>query len=145
MRNFHLLSVSTLALALAACGPQQQTASQSEAPVSSLGLAQGDSSPAAYAPAATQLPASAPLRLASAGVERQPYSYIDDAYDLGDAFGDSPPDYTVDYQGTRPWIWRSQAGAYRMVEQTSDGERDYYYRAGADQPFLVRDPQYAYA
>ena len=30
---------------------------------------------------------------------------------LGDAFGDSPPDYAVDYQGERPWVWRSGSGA----------------------------------
>jgi hypothetical protein len=75
--------------------------------------------------------------LAASDVAREPYRYIDDAADLGDAFADSPPDYTVDYDGTRPWIWRAEDGAY--------GERDYYYHSGADSPFLVRDRANAYA
>jgi hypothetical protein len=150
MKSSILLSVSALALAaaLAGCGPKSSTevaaAPATGAPIDSLPLAAGGSSSATYAPAATQLPRGAPIRVASSGVERQPYRYIDDAYDLGDAFADSPPDYTVDYNGVRPWVWRSQKGAYRVVEQTPDGERDYYYHAGADQPFLVRDPSYAY-
>ena len=64
MRNLHFLSVSALALAslaLAACGPQQSASSQADT-----------SAPGAYAPAAAQLPPSAPIRLASTGVEREP-------------------------------------------------------------------------
>ncbi|MDB5459487.1 MAG: hypothetical protein JWO72_1228 [Caulobacteraceae bacterium] len=105
-----------------------------------------DKPPANTQAAAPAGPASsATIRPASAEVVREPYRYIDDAYALGDAFGDSPPDYAIDYDGARPWIWRSRSGDYRVIERTSDGERDYYYRAGADQPFLVRDPRYAYA
>jgi hypothetical protein len=141
MKNRHILSISTVilaaSLALGACNnpaPSDQTAI-GQTPASATGLA----------PAASELPASGPIRPASAGVVREPYRYIDDAYALGDAFGDSPPDYTIDYGGTRPLIWRTRSGDYRMIERTDDGDRAYYYHAGADRPFLVRDPRYAYA
>ncbi len=150
-----LLAASALVLSagliLTACGPQKTAASApaaapaTGAPIDSLPLAQGAPAQARYAPAASQLPEVAPIKLASAGTVREPYSYLDDAYDLGETFADSPPDYTVDYDGVSPWVWRSQTGAYRVVEQLPSGERDYYYHAGADAPFLVRDPNYAYA
>ncbi len=150
-----LLAASALVLSagliLTACGPQKTAASAQAAapatgaPIDSLPLAQGAPAQARYAPAASQLPEAAPIKLASAGTVREPYSYLDDAYDLGETFADSPPDYTVDYDGVSPWVWRAQNGAYRVVEQLPSGERDYYYHAGADAPFLVRDPNYAYA
>src|ERR1700761_7495336 len=144
MRKHNLMLTSGLVLA-AAClslaGCNKQSGSQ-DSSASSLPLAEGAPPPATYA---DQLPSAGPVTVNSAsyGVER--YRYIDDAYDMGDAFGDSPPDYAIDYQGERPWVWRSGSGAYRVVEQGPDGERDYYYAAGADQPFLIRDPRYAYA
>jgi hypothetical protein len=152
LRTASALILGVAGLALAACGPRRTASNPATAPppataapIDSLPLAQGAAAPSAPAPGPAQLAASAPIRTASAGAVREPYSYIDDAYDLGETFADSPPDYTVDYDGVRPWIWRSQGGDYRVVEQTPDGPRDYYYHAGADQPFLVRDAQYAYA
>jgi hypothetical protein len=64
---------------------------------------------------------------------------------MGQAFADTPPDYAVDYQGTRPWIWRAGNGAYRIVERLPRGERYYYYEPGQDQPFFVQYPDYGYA
>jgi hypothetical protein len=150
MPRKHLMLTSALALAMAALalqGCNQQTPASQQAaqpitgaPLASLGLADAPP-PAALSP----LPAAAPIRVAARRAPRERYRYVDDAYEMTDAFGDSPPDYTVDYQGARPWIWRAQNGAYRVVEWTPDGERDYYYRAGGDQPFLIRDSRYAYA
>lgn len=140
MHSRHLLSTTTLILAvslsLSACNkpaPSDQAAADQPA-VPAAGLA----------PSAAELPAQGTIRPASAGVVRQPYRYIDDAYALGDAFGDSAPDYTVDYGGTRPLIWRSRSGDYRVIERTDDGDRAYYYHSGVDRPFLVQDPRYAY-
>ena len=156
MPRNHLMLTSALALALTGLAldgcnqqtpaPQQAAQPITGAPLASLGLATAPP-PAVLppAPGASQLPAAGPIRVAARRPPAERYRYIDDAYDMTDAFGDSPPDYTVDYQGTRPWVWRAQSGAYRVVEQTPDGERDYYYGPYGDQPFLIRDPQYAYA
>ena len=131
-----LLTVAAASLGLAACDRN----SGPPAPAASLTPAQ---EALAEAPFALPLPPAAPL--AARRATRGNYRYVDDAYAMSDAFGDSPPDYVVDYQGERPWIWRARNGAYRVVEWTPDGERDYYYRSGANRPFLVRDPRNAYA
>jgi hypothetical protein len=150
----HLMLTSGMALlaaslSLAACNKRSDSQAAAPpatgAPIASLPLAQGEPPPEPSLATTAQLPPAGPIRIAPSSSERSRYRYIDDAYAMSGAFADSPPDYTVDYQGSRPWIWRSQSGAYRVVEQGPDGERDYYYAAGADQPFLVRDPQYAYA
>ena len=36
-------------------------------------------------------------------------------------------------------------GEYRVVEETPDGEREYFYRGDSDYPFLVCDNRYSYA
>jgi hypothetical protein len=125
--------------ALAGCNRQAAQAPAppaTGAPIASLPLAQGAPPPAA-------VPSAPPLRVVRTA-PRERYRYIDRAYALGEAFADSPPDYTVSYDGGRPWIWRSAYGDYRVIEPTPAGERIYYYDAGSDEPFLVRDPQYAY-
>ncbi|HEV2532787.1 hypothetical protein, partial [Phenylobacterium sp.] len=143
MRPRLLILPLALAGGLTACDRQAQPPPATGAPIASLPLAEGAAPPTAYAPIADQLPPAPPV-LVRRPPPRARYSYIDRAYAMGQAFGESPPDYTVDYQGERPWIWRSENGDYRVVEPTPDGERDYYYSGDSDEPFLVRDPQYAY-
>ena len=141
-----LIPLAITGSGLAGCNRQSAQAPAppaTGAPIASLPLAQGAPPPAAVAPPVSALPAATPLRIAHAR-PRERYRYIDRAYALGEAFADSPPDYTVPYQGERPWVWRSAAGEYRLIEPTPDGDRVYYYDAGSDRPFLVRDPQYAY-
>jgi len=131
-------------LALAACDKAQQaTQPTTGAPIAALPLATAAPPPEQVAPYANQLPPAPPLPRARP--RRAAYSYIDDAYALGDVFADSPPDYTVAYDGEYPWIWRTDDGAYRVVEDTPDGYREYYYYGDSDYPFLIRDPQYVYA
>jgi hypothetical protein len=138
-----LLTAAATSLVLAACN-QQPAGPVSGAPIASLPLAEAAPPPEAAAPSASDLPPAPPITRVS--TPRQPaYSYIDDAYDLGDAFADSPPDYTVDYDGVQPWVWRSSGGDYRVVEQTPNGEREYFYHDGGNYPFLVRDVDYSYA
>jgi len=143
-----VLTASLLGLLATGCN-KQPSAPAVEAPtvappIAALPLATAAVPPAALAPLANALPPPArPVRYApQAGRER--YRYVDRAYSMGRALGDTPPDYSVDYEGTRPWIWRSGDGAYRVVEQLPQGEREYYYDPGEDQPFLVRDPDYSY-
>jgi len=138
-----LLTAAATSLALAACD-QKAAAPVTGAPIASLPLAQAVPPPETIAPDLNALPAAPPIQRA-AKPRRPVYAYVDDAYRLGDAFADSPPDYTVDYEGSSPYVWRSGAGEYRVVEQTPDGERDYYYRGDSDYPFLVRDNRYSYA
>ena len=138
------------ATALAGCNKAQDSATQNGAPatgapIAALALATSAPPPTAYAPPVQQIP-PAPVRIATRSVPRsERYRYIDDASTMSGAFGATPPDYTVDYDGTRPWVWRSDDGDYRIVELLPEGERIYYYHAGASEPFLIRDPDYAYA
>lgn len=142
-----IAGASFLALMVGACN-KQPTATEAPMvapPMAALPLAGGAPPPQSPAPVGAALAAPpTPIRYAPLrGSEG--YGYIDQAYSMGQAFADTPPDYAVDYQGTRPWVWRSGDGAYRIVERLPQGERFFYYRAGQDYPFLVRDPDYSYA
>ena len=141
-----IAGASFLAL-MVACN-KQPTATEAPMvapPMAALPLAGGAPPPQSLAPVGAALAAPpTPVRYAPVrGSEG--YGYIDQAYSMGQAFADTPPDYAVDYQGTRPWVWRAGDGAYRIVERLPRGERFFYYRAGQDYPFLVRDPDYSYA
>lgn len=101
--------------------------------------------PAAQAPAAAAVAPAPPAAVAASPAPTAQYQYVDQAASMSAAFADTPPDYTVDYQGTRPWIWRSGSGAYRIVEAIPGGERYFYFMPGSPTPFLVRDPSFTYA
>lgn len=114
-------------------------------PAAALPMAGGEATSVAPAPVGAALPpAPNPIAYAPQQTNKR-YGYIDRAYSMGQAFADTPPDYAVDYQGTRPWIWRTGNGAYRIVERLPQGERYYYYEPGQDRPFFVQDPDYGYA
>ncbi|HEX2815706.1 MAG TPA: hypothetical protein VHN39_04910, partial [Phenylobacterium sp.] len=138
-----LLTAAATSLMLAACN-QQPAAPATGAPIASLPLAEAAPPPEAAAPYADALPPAPPIPRA-VKPRRPVYAYVDDAYRMGDAFADSPPDYTVAYEGEHPYVWRANDGEYRVVEDTPDGEREYFYRGDSDYPFLVRDNQYSYA
>lgn len=141
------LGASSIGLVAAACNrqPNATEAAMVAPPAAALPLAAG--APPSEAPApvgAAAAPAAAPIRYAPAPPQ-EGYGCLDQAASMSQAFADTPPDYAVDYQGTRPWIWRSGSGAYRIVERLPRGERFFYYRPGQAYPFLVRDPDYSYA
>ena len=96
------------------------------------------------APAADALPAAAPAPVAHVANRTQGYAYADRAYAMSTGFAAAPPDYTYDYNGQRPWVWRGSDGSERVVEAVPGGQRVYYYEPGARQPFFVQDPQYGY-
>ena len=150
------LVVATAALGLSACNQALPTVPASG--VATGGVASGEpvtAAPIAALPLATATPVAAPSAPATLPPARaikvaprprtERYRYVDRAAEYNRGFADTPPDYTVDYQGTRPWVWRANNGAYRVVEQLPQGTRDYYYAAGSDQPFYVSDPQGGYA
>ncbi len=150
------LGVGLAAMALAGCNKgtpaaPQQTASGTGQPVTAPPIAAlplataAPSAPALAAPPATALPAATRAIRLTPGRRADRYRYAERAYAMSQAFGESPPDYTVDYQGTRPWIWRADNGGYRVVERLPEGQRVYYYQAGATQPFYVSDPDGGYA
>ena len=133
-----------LCLALAACNKAPQaTTPAGGAPAAALQLTTAPPPPPAYAPPASALP-PAP-RAVSYRPSAEHWRYLTDAYDMSNAFADTPPDYTVDYDGESPYVWRADNGAYRVVEWLPDGARYYYYEPGADEPFLIQDPEYSYA
>lgn len=109
-----------------------------------LPLTAGPATPSALAPAAYALPAAPRPRVVHVLNRADNYAYVDHAYAMSNAIGQAPPDYGFDYQGVRPWVWRSATRAVRVVEPTEGGYRYYYYEPGASEPYLVRDPQYSY-
>ncbi len=139
-------AVVTLAALMAAgiSGCRNDSASTLAATDATLPLAVGEAQSVALAPAPEALPPAPVVRYVPVAQADRSYQYIDDAYEVNDAFGDAPPDYSFDYGGARPWVWQA-ADAWRVVEPAPDGERYYYYRAGSDEPYLVRDASYSYA
>ncbi|MCI3180599.1 hypothetical protein C5708_10055, partial [Caulobacter sp. CCUG 60055] len=134
------------ALALAACEKPAQTPPPAAAapPPPALPLTAGPETPPAPAPAVKRLPAAPPAKVTRLARPQDRYAYLDQAYAMNDSLADAPPDYGVDYGGDRPWVWRGRDDSMRVVEPVDGGYRYYYYRPGADYPYLVRDPQYAY-
>ncbi|MET2736261.1 hypothetical protein ABXT16_12425, partial [Staphylococcus epidermidis] len=85
------------------------------------------------------------VRYATLADPRDAYAYADQAYAMSSAFADAPPDYALDDDGVRPLVWRSHDDDYQVAEPTPYGYRYYYYRSGRAEPFMVRDPDYAYS
>ncbi len=138
--------VAAIGLGLAGCKPAGDVAGAQNAPppLAALPLTNAQAGPGATAPDVESLPSGRPARVTHAYAPREGYAYLDRAYELNRAFADAPPDYTFDDGQVEPWVWRSDDGYYRVVEPLPSGDRYYYYAPGADYPFLVRDPNYAY-
>jgi hypothetical protein len=148
------IGISTMALAaalaLAACQPSNtgsNTTAQTEAPPAPPPLPLAATPVQAQAaPPTTRLPSSARrVRYANLADPRDAYAYADQAYAMSNAFADAPPDYALDDNGVRPLVWRSHDDDYQVAEPTPYGYRYYYYRSGRPEPFMVRDPDYAYS
>jgi DNA segregation ATPase FtsK/SpoIIIE-like protein len=141
----------TAALATAGCNrnadaPQGNAQAQFALPAlpATLPLEAGEATPVDYAPPASDLPDAAPLPLARVADPAQAYGYADAAYSYDEALGDAPPDYGFDYEGSDPWAWQGYDDSTMFAEPIDDGYRYYYYRAGADEPYFIRDPYYSY-
>ena len=148
-----LIAVLLLGTALVGCNQGQVPVAQP----SDSGSAAADAAPATLpltttgpatlvaAPPATALPAGQPMPLRRLANRRQGYGYLDRANYQEEAFADAPPDYSFDQDGVRPWTWASRDGARVITEPVAGGYRSYYYDAGAQEPYLVREPRYSYA
>jgi hypothetical protein len=131
------------ALSLAACqNPNNANSNQAMAD-SSAPLAPPVAAESAAAPAGQALPSAPPARVNYAPPARR-YHYLDEADSMSQAYADAPPDYAFDYDGQAPQAWGSGQGVVRVGERVPGGYRYYYYQPGSDQPYLVRDPNYAY-
>jgi hypothetical protein len=154
------LAVLIAALPLAACdksGGAPDPAAQvvttpaagaepvSAPPIAALPLATAAPPPLVAAPDYAALPPPKRAVRLAPRPRGERYRPVERAYALGEAFGDTPPDYTVDYDGTRPWVWRTDEGAYRVVERLPQGDRSYYYDERSNDPYFVRDGDYGYA
>lgn len=135
--------VLSAGLILTGCN-QTPSANQAPPPQAALPLTTAAAPPIVQAPPASQLPAAPRPRIARVVNPRDRYAYADQANAMSYGMGDAPPDYTFDYNGARPWVWRSDDDAVRVVEPVGDGDRYYYYQPGQDYPYLVRDADYAY-
>ena len=142
-----LAGAALAALTASGCqkaGPSAATGPEAPPAVATLPLSDAAAGPMTYAPPVTALPQT-PMRRVRVTRPRDRYAFVDRANQVGYGFGDAPPDYSFDYQGERPWSWQSDRGYQTVVEPLpGGGDRYYYYQPGSNQPFLVRDPQYAY-
>jgi len=150
-RRSPLLIAAGMAIALSGCqqspnGAASTDAASSGAPLPAP-LPMSTSAPTAIAtaPAASALPSARPVRLGRLADPAQGYAYLDRAYAEEDAVADAPPDYAFEDDGVRPWTWAAGDGGRVISEPVPGGYRTYYYQDGADEPYLVRDPEYAYA
>ncbi len=115
------------------------------APAAAPSLPLDQSPPATPAPPVAALPPVPPAPVAPPPAPVQQYQYVDQAAAMSAALASAPPNYAVEYQGAKPWVWRAPNGGYRIVETVPGGQRTYFYAAGARVPYLVRDPQFSYA
>jgi hypothetical protein len=144
-----MVSLSLVALALGGCGKRAEQAAVTQPvtapPLAALPLATTEAPALNLAPPASALPGPpSSIPVAQRSLDNR-YGYLDRAYGMSYGFADAPPDYTVDYDGYYPWVWRADSGAYRIVEPLDYGERYYYYKPGYDYPFFISDPYYGYA
>jgi len=89
-------------------------------------------------------PAGFSGRAAPRGPYDDGYGYAERAYELDRTFYESAPDYGFVYDGVEPWVWESDDDWLMYAEPLAVGFRYYYYQPGADYPYFVRDPDYAY-
>jgi hypothetical protein len=150
----HTLTVLLLSSALAACGgsgtvpgPDPSDTGSAEAGASTTAVPMSTTTPPAVtqAPQVTALPETGKVPVRPLANANDGYGYLDRAYYQEDAVEDAPPDYSFDEGGVRPWTWATADGARVICEPVAGGYRYFYYAAGADAPYLVRDPQYSYA
>ncbi len=149
---FLVMAWAGSAIVLTACNPPARTAATdatAEAGDTSnslaLPLTSGPAVPIGAAPTAEALPSAPLLRITRPQRRADDYAYADQAYAMNSAIGQAPPDYGFDYGPTHPWVWRSQTNALRVVEPVAGGDRYFYFQPGVGEPYLIRDPDYAYA
>ncbi|ESQ91522.1 hypothetical protein ABAC460_05935 [Asticcacaulis sp. AC460] len=142
-RSAAALTLAALAVtSVSAC--RDDSARMAEVPFTPI--VAGEAASVTLAPAVEALPTAQKRVTVTHAAPSQPvYRYVEDAYEMDEAFGDAPPDYGFDYGGVQPWVWRTAGDAWRMVEPTAYGERYYFYEPGQDDPYLVRDRDFAYA
>lgn len=142
-----LVCGAAAAALLTACKPGAQEAAAQEAPppLAALPLSQDAAPQAQPGPVAVDLPDARPARIGPTLERDDGYAYLDRAYFLNDALAEAPPDWAFGYDDEIPWVWETDDGFYRVVEVLPYGDRYYYFEPGDDYPFLIRDPDYAYA
>ena len=133
------------AASLGACNKSDDATVAQAGAEPALPLTVSGASPSAAGPSVDALPAARDVSIVNVRNPDDEYAYLDQAYYQSDAFEDAPPDYAFDYDGVRPWVWRSANDALEFAEPLGrDGYRYYYYQPGAANPYLVRDNGYAY-
>lgn len=142
-------SAGALLLAVAGCNKAADDAGNTSAAAlpalpATLPMTNAPAPQAALAPPPAAIRSARPIRAVRVADPRGAYAYADQAGYFSQSLGNGPPDYGFDYDGVRPWAWQGYEGSLVFVEPVDDGYRYYYYRAGADRPYFVRDPDYAY-
>ncbi len=129
LRRSSLAAASMLVIGLAACNRSAPELAASDAPASSAAPAEPAPAPLPAAEAqAPVAPAPAQTVIVKAPAIRDAY-----AFDRRMSAGGG---VAWEFNGDR--YWRGPDGALRVVRRNADGERIYYYRPGARDPYLVR-------
>jgi len=109
-----------------------------------LPLTNGRAAASSAAPAAAALPPAPRAADLSLG-SRRPLTPMSMQPTHERRHRQAPPTTAFDYQGVRPWVWRTAAQAERMVEPIDGGYRYVITSAWRRRALLVRDPQYSTA
>jgi hypothetical protein len=72
------------------------------------------------------------------------YALAERAHAFDRAVYRKPPTYGFRYRNVRPLVLRTADDYQMYAEPIGGGYRGYYYAPGADYPYFVRDPSYAY-
>ncbi|HKR88273.1 MAG TPA: hypothetical protein VJS38_08865, partial [Phenylobacterium sp.] len=129
-----LLATTALAVALAACKPDNPPPPAAASGTPPLGPLDPGVASAAYAPA---VEAAAPAA--------QAYAYPRRAYQMSRMVYQRPPSYAFGYGDEQPYVWDGGGQGEMFAEPIDDGYRYYYYEPGEDYPYFVQDPDYGYA
>jgi hypothetical protein len=151
IRTRRFLASAALAalVALGGCNDAKTPAESSFAAAvpalpATMPLALGAPTLPVYAPAVAELPRAPLLQTVQVADPGEHYAYAENAWSYVDALGDAPPDYGFYEDEVEPWAWQGYDDSAVFVEPLDEGYRYYFYRAGYDEPYFIRDPYYGY-
>lgn len=89
--------------------------------------------------------AAYPTPAASPADRSMDYALIDTADGFAGAIGSAPPDFGFRFAGHDGWLWRGLDGEVLILEQVTGGDVQYFFAAGEDAPYLIREANRSFA
>jgi hypothetical protein len=97
------------------------------------------------APAASDYASAAPAQVnLNAPLGYDGYAPAERAHAFDRVAYEVPPSYGFRYDDEDRWAWRTADDYSMYAEPYGDGYRSYYYAAGDDYPYFIRDDDYGY-